>query len=153
MHNFLLNKLKSLIFYFKPRKIVAQYKLFLGDEWLEASVDSIAPFVYKILFVVSDVAWGDDKSNPRIANPDLEKAIEHLKNKYPDKLIVYRGSWNKQLAHVQAGLDYINQHIPEATHCLYVDADEIFPTDVMKKLVNFTKSIRYFQKVRRAPLS
>ena len=142
-------KIDSLKFFFKPRKFVAQYKLFFGDEWLEASVDSVAKYMHKILFVVSDVAWGDDATNPKIKGDNLEPILNKIKAKYPDKVIVIRGSWNAQLAHVQAGLDYIKQNIPEATHCLYIDGDEIYTekqiTDVLalsKKIMTFNCAIR-----------
>lgn len=149
MKELIKNKINSILFFIKPKKIVAQYKLFLAEEWLEASVDSIAPYVYRILFVVSNVAWGDDFNKPKIKNDELEKTIQKLLKKYPDKIIVYRGSWNKQLEHVQAGLDFIKSNIPEATHCLYIDGDEIYTNELIKKLVSFTKSIRYFQKAIR----
>jgi len=58
----ILNKLKTLQFFFKRRKVVAQYKLYFDDEWLELSIDSIAPFVYKVLLVISEVPWGEGSS-------------------------------------------------------------------------------------------
>lgn len=140
----LTTKLSTLRFFFKPRKFVAQYKLFFGDEWLEASVDSVARYMYKILFVVSDVAWGDDVQNPKIKGDNLEPVLEKIKAKYPDKVIVLKGSWNAQLAHVQAGLDYIKQNIPEATHCLYIDGDEIYTEKQITDVLALSKKIKTF---------
>ena len=140
----LTTKISTLRFLFKPRKFVAQYKLFFGDEWLEASVDSIAQYMYKILFVVSDVAWGDDVQNPKIKGDNLEPVLEKIKAKYPDKVIVLKGSWNAQVAHVQAGLDYIKQNIPEATHCLYVDCDEIYRKNQIEDVLAMAKKLRTF---------
>lgn len=145
----LISKTESLKFFFKPRKFVAQYKLFFGDEWLEASVDSIAKYMFKILFVVSDVAWGDDIANPQIKGDDLEPIISKLQSKYPGKIIVYKGSWNTQLGHVQAGLDYIKQNIPEATHCLYVDGDEIYREDQLNQLLSLTRKLKTFNAAIR----
>lgn len=142
-------KIDSLRFFFKPRKFVAQYKLFFGDEWLEASVDSVASYMYKILFVVSDVAWGDDVANPKIKGDNLAPILNYLKAKYPDKVIVLKGSWNAQLAHVQAGLDYIKQNIPEATHCLYIDGDEIYTQQQITRLLSLAKKIATFNKAIR----
>ncbi len=138
------NKIKSFFFFFKPRKVVAQYKLFFGDEWLGTSVDSIAPYVYKILFVVSDIAWGDDANNPKIKGDDLELILSKIKNKYPDKVIIIKGSWNQQLLHVQAGLDYIKSNIKKATHCLYIDGDEIYTKNQITKLLTHINKIKYF---------
>lgn len=140
----LASKLSTFRFFFKPRKFVAQYKLFFGDEWLEASVDSVAKYMYKILFVVSDVAWGDDVANPKIKGDNLESILNKIKAKYPDKVIVIRGSWNAQLAHVQAGLDYIKQNIPEATHCLYIDGDEIYTEKQITEVLTLSKKIKTF---------
>ena len=143
----LLNrKFSTAKFYFKPRKIVAQYKLFLGDEWLELSVNSIAPYVYKILFVISNIPWGNDDS---IKGDDLKPIIAKLIQKYGDKIIVYNGSWNKQLNHVQAGLDYIKENIPEASHCLYIDGDEIYKEKQIKRLTRLTKRFNFYNKAIR----
>ena len=140
----LITKLSTLRFFFKPRRFVAQYKLFFSDAWLEASVDSVAKYMYKILFVVSDVAWGDDVQNPKIKGDNLEPILNKIKAKYPDKVIVIHGSWNVQLAHVQAGLDYIKQNIPEATHCLYIDGDEIYRKEQIEDLLALSRKIKIF---------
>ena len=145
----LKSKIQTVKFFFKPRKFVAQYKLFFGDEWLEASVDSIAKYMYKILFVISDVAWGDDIHNPKIKGDDLTPIIEKLQAKYPGKIIVYKGSWNTQFGHVQAGLDYIKQKIPEATHCLYIDGDEIYREDQLRKLLDLSQKLKTFNAAIR----
>lgn len=145
----LASKISTLRFFLKPRKFVAQYKLFFGDEWLEASVDSIAQYMYRILFVVSNVAWGDDINNPKIKGDDLDPILDKIKAKYPDKVIILKGSWNAQLSHVQAGLDYIRQNIPEATHCLYIDGDEIYLEGQLKKLLSLSKRIQTFNKAIR----
>ncbi|MDD2635214.1 MAG: hypothetical protein PHW82_06905 [Bacteroidales bacterium] len=145
----LKNKSNTLRFYFKPRKVVAQYKLFFSEEWLEASVDSIAEHVYKILFVVSDIAWGDDIKNPQIQGDNLEPILNKLKVKYPDKVIILRGAYNEQLKHVQAGLSYVKKQIPQATHCLYIDGDEIYTKLQIKQLLKLSKKIKYFNKAIR----
>lgn len=145
----LANKIDTIKFFFKPRKVVAQYKLFFSEEWLEASVDSIANHVYKILFVVSNVAWGDDPKNPQIPGDNLEPILTKLKAKYPDKVIIIRGAYNEQLKHVQAGLSYIKKQIPEATHCLYIDGDEIYREKQITSLLKLTKSPKYFNKAIR----
>lgn len=145
----LKNKFNTLRFYFKPRKVVAQYKLFFSEEWLEASVDSIAEYVYKILFVVSNIAWGDDPKNPQIPGDNLDPIINKLLQKYPDKLIVIRGDYSEQLKHVQAGLSYIKKQIPEATHCLYIDGDEIYTQQQITRLLELIKDFKYFNKAIR----
>lgn len=142
----IINKIRTLVFFFKPRKIVAQCKLFYGDEWLELSVNSIANYIYKIIFVISDIPWG--KKNA-YKGDDLEPIIEKLKQKYGEKIVIYRGSWDDQEKQVNAGLDYIKQNIPEATHCLYIDGDEIYTKDQIKKLISLTRKIKYFNKAIR----
>ncbi len=142
-------KLSSLRFFLRPRKFVAQYKLFFYDEWLEASVDSIAPYMYRILFVVSDVAWGDNLHNPTIECDNLNPVLSHLKSKYPNKVVIVKGSWNAQLVHVQAGLDYIKENIPEATHCLYIDSDEIYTQQQIKRLLSLANKLDTFNKAIR----
>lgn len=142
----LRNKINTLLFYFKPRKVVAMYKLYFGDEWLECSVDSIASSMYKIVFVISNVPWGDDAS---IQGDDLEPILERLENKFPGKIIVHRGSWNKQLEHVKAGLKFIKHNLPDASHMLYIDSDEIYPANQLKKLLRLMYSWRFFNRAIR----
>lgn len=144
-----MSKLDTLRFFFKKRKIVAQYKLFFCEDWLEVSVESVAKYMHKILFVVSDVAWGDDPDNPKIKQDNLDPVLEKLKAKYPDKILIIRGSYNKQIPHVQAGLDFIKENIPEATHCLYIDGDEIYREEQIISLLKLTKSLKTFNKAIR----
>lgn len=145
----LKSKINTLKFFLKKRKVVAQYKLFFGEEWLETSVDSIARYMHKILFVISDIAWGDDPKNPKIKGDNLEPILQKIKSKYPNKVVILRGSYNKQIPHVQAGLDFIKTSIPEATHCLYIDGDEIYKKEQIEALLKLTKSIKTFNKAIR----
>lgn len=145
----ILSKVQTLFFFLKPRKVVAQYKLFFGDDWLEVSVDSIAPYVHKILFVVSEVAWGDNIENPSTQGDDLTPIFDKLQEKYPSKIVIIKGKWNKQIPHVEAGLDYIKKHIPEATHCLYIDGDEIYTKTQIEELLELIKKWKYFNSAIR----
>jgi len=142
----LKDKLSTLLFFLKPRKVVAMYKLYFGDEWLEHSVDSIAASMYRVVFVISDIPWGN---NPEIAGDDLEPIIARLQKKYPGKIIVYRGTWNKQLEQVREGMKFTKENFPEATHMLYIDSDEIYPADQLEKLLRLTRSRRYFNRAIR----
>ena len=142
----LIDKIRTLQFFLKPRKVVAMYKLYFGDEWLECSVDSIARSVYKIVMVISDIPWGD---NPTIEGDDLNPIVERLHQKYPGKIVVYRGSWNKQLPQVKAGLSFVKKNFPEATHLLYIDSDEVYPLHQLDKLFSLIRSWRYFNRAIR----
>jgi hypothetical protein len=142
----LTDKLKTLLFYFKPRKVLAMYKLYFGDEWLECSVNSVAGSVYRIVLMISDVPWGE---NAAIEGDDLDPVIERLRQKHGQKIVVHRGSWNKQLDHVKAGLQFIRQQFPQATHLLYVDSDEVYPAGELRKLLKLMYSWRYFNRAIR----
>lgn len=138
----LKSKIKSFLFFFKPRRYVALYKLFLGDEWLELSVNSIAPYVHDIVFVVSEVPWG----GVDVKGDDLEPIINRLQKKNQGKIHLVNGKWDKQLSHVQAGLTYIKNKIPLATHCLYIDSDEIYTKTQIKKLLSLTRKPAYYNR-------
>lgn len=140
------NKLTSLKFFFKKRYFVAQYKVFSGDEWLETSVYSIADHVHKILFVVSDVAWGDEIYGDPAQGDRLNTVLKSLENKYPGKVLIQRGTWNSQKDHVQAGLEFIREHIKDATHCLYVDSDEIYEESELRKLKKTARNYKSFNR-------
>lgn len=122
------------------------YKLYFGDEWLELSVDSVASSMYRILFVISNVSWGENKD---LKGDDLNPIIERLEKKYPGKILILKGSWNKQLEQVKAGLYYIKQNIPQASHCLYIDSDEIYSKEELKKLLKLIYLPKYFNRAIR----
>lgn len=147
--NSIYNKFKTLSFFLKKKRVIAQYKLFEGDEWLEVSVDSIANYVDKILFVISDVSWGNA---PIIQNKSIYETIERLKKKYPNKIIIFKGTWDNQQSQVQAGLDFIRKELPQITHCLYIDSDEIYDSEQIKKIISFTKKTAYFNRELRVSM-
>ncbi len=136
------DKIKSFLFYFKPRRYVALYKLYLGDEWLELSVDSIAPYVHDIVFVVSDIPWG----GVDVPGDDLEPILKRLQDKHGKKIHIIKGRWDKQLEHVKAGLAYIKKTLPKATHCLYIDSDEVYTRTQIKKLLSLSYSPLYYNR-------
>jgi hypothetical protein len=142
----LINKLKTLSFFLKPKKVVAMYKLYFGDEWLECSVDSIVRKMYKIVFLISDIPWGD---NTNIEGDDLQPIIDRLNKKYPGKIVIHRGSWNRQLEHVKAGMRFVKEKFPEASHLLYVDSDEVYPSPELDKLLRLMHEWPYFNRVIR----
>lgn len=140
----MINKIKTLRFFLKKKHIVAQYKLFWGDEWLENSIASIIDDVDSILLVISNVPWGDNKDN--LKRDDFSEIIRKVKARNKVELHVIYDNWNDQLVQVQAGLNYIKTNIPEATHCLYIDGDEIYRKNELKKLLSLTKKVGTFNK-------
>lgn len=135
-------KLETFLFYFKRKHIIAQYKIFNYDEWLNCSIESIHAHVYKILIVESNFSW--DASQKK--RPDNQEKLIQLKNLYPNKIILISGDWNNQLDQVNAGLNYIKKNIPEATHMLYIDSDEVYSDQEIKKLVNLVMNWKYFNR-------
>lgn len=141
----ILNKIRTFFFYFKPRKLIAQYKLFYNDGWLELSMKSIEKHVDVFLLIVSDISW--DKS---VRSEDsILIQIEGLKKKYKDKLIVINGSWDNQLEQVNEGLNYIKENLQDITHCIYIDSDEIYLDSEIKRLKRLTFHPFFFNRAIR----
>lgn len=139
----LKSKVNTAFFFLKPKKVVAHYKIFNADEWLEASIFMIIRDVYKVVITISDRSWGESMLD---SNPSNETILTTLQQRYPGKVVINRGSWKLQLDQVEAGLEFIKQHIPEATHLLYIDTDEIYEHGELKKLLSLARKLSTFNR-------
>ena len=135
----LAGHLNGLRFRLRPKSIVAMYKLFFGEEWLEASVESIIDQVDWVVLAVSDRAWSDAP----IEGDDLTQVIERLKSRFGSKILPFTGSWASQLQHVSDALDWIRRNLPKTTHVLYIDSDEVYTSEQAARLVGYAHDVRY----------
>lgn len=139
----LIRTIKSIMFFLKKKKVVAHYKIFNVDEWLLVSISSVVQDVHKIVITISDQSWGDSGIEKL---PDNKEKLDKFCKLFPGKIVVNSGSWSSQIEQVQAGLDFIKSNFPEATHCLYVDSDEVFERQELKKLLALTSKSKYFNR-------
>jgi hypothetical protein len=137
---------KTFFFFFKKRKIVAQYKIFNVDEWLIVSIQSIIAHVHKIVIIESTISWG----NSSLTKIDSDQFLEQIQKEFPDKVIVMKGEWDDQLKQVQSGFEYIKKNIPECTHCIYIDSDEIYSEKELQKIIKLIHHWKTFNREIRA---
>ena len=112
----------------KP-KIVALYKTYDGEEWIEASLASIYPFVDKIVLVHSDTNWSGQQDGNRVA-PVV--AVWKEKCDIDKKLVELFVSISQQEAQYQIGLTWICNNIPDHIVML-VDSDEIWDSNQLQQ--------------------
>ena len=117
-----------------PVKIVALYKTFSGEEWMEASLESIYPFVDKILVVHSDIDWLGQCGNT------VMPVVARWRRQYDkqNKLVELRRDTSSQSEQYRYGLEWIDMNCPDHITFL-VDTDEIWDAR------GFNNAVRHIQ--------
>lgn len=111
-------------------KFVALYKTLTGGEWVQASLESIYPYVNSIVFVHSDLAWGGLK-----ANNDCIEPVKEWKEKYDaqNKIHEICSGFKTQEEQYEEGIHYIRKHFGNV-YILIIDVDEIWDYINLQKL-------------------
>jgi len=112
-------------------RIVALYKTFAGEEFVEASLASIYRFMYKIVMVNSDTSWSGEKGNTVIP------VVEEWKKKYDqeNKIDMVNVSMTSQDEQYKCGYDFIKSHYPEAKMVMLIDTDEVWDDAVLQEFI------------------
>ena len=118
-------------------KIVALYVAFQGDGFVRASVDSIYPFVDKIVFAQSRIGWA---GTPDKAENTVLPVIKQWKkvNDSQNKIINIEGNWGNQLDHYNAGVTYIRKHL-KSDYVMIIDTDEVWASDQLQEALHRIK--------------
>jgi hypothetical protein len=119
--------------------LCAAYKVFNGGLYLAYSMKSIYNYVDQIVIFVSTKPW----NGPLVP---LDDTVEIIR-KFPDPMRKIRfvvqdfrydedaGSGHaNELREMNALLNYVRKEFPSTTHYLYIDADEVWQPDHMRKL-------------------
>lgn len=125
-----------------PVRLCAAYKVFNADLYLAYSLRSIYDAVDHIVIFLSTRPW-----NGPIVPPDSTEAVIRS---FPDpqgkiSLVVrdFRGEDRparqdaNELREMNTLLDYIRTELPEITHYLYIDADEVYSAPGIAALRRF----------------
>jgi hypothetical protein len=116
----------------KDYKLVALYKTFSGEEFVEASLQSIYRFCHKIVMVHSNVSWSGEVGNtvaPVVREWASKNDIEH-------KIIHIEGDWANQEDQYQVGWNFINDNIRDADLVMLIDTDEVWDSDQLHRAVS-----------------
>jgi len=111
-------------------RIVAFLKVWSGEEWIHACVESILPFVEKVVILTSDVSWIGGHGNP-----SLEKIAE-LKSWYPDRIIHLEHNEPNQLKHCDFAYQWIRENL-ECDYIQLIDSDELWDKAEYEKAIKF----------------
>ena len=83
--NKLKQKLDTLRYFLKPKKVIVVCRAFYGDEWMALAVKSVEKYVHKVLIVTSKYDWG--QQNERV--DDIEGIFERLKEILENLILFY----------------------------------------------------------------
>lgn len=112
--------------------IVALYKTWHSFEFVEASIESIYPFMHAIVFVHSDVSWTGERGN------DVAPVVEAWKKKYDkeNKITNLYFDTVSQEEQYRYGMNYIDQNYRHQAK-MYCDSDEVWKYTDIKNAIEF----------------
>ena len=100
-------------------KLVAGYRVWNAEPYLEASLKSVYDHVDAIVIMLSAKPWG----GPAVPDDRTAEIIENFPD--PDKKIRFvRGNWGNEVKQTNVLLDLVKKE--GATHMLIVDYDEVY---------------------------
>ena len=106
-------------------RIIALYKTFSGEEFVEASIESIYNSVSEIVMVHSNVSWSGEKGNTVL--PVVQRWAEEKDKK--NKIINLVGDFRDQNAQYNHGLSFIRRKLGFYDFVLLIDTDEVWDRD------------------------
>ena len=134
--------IRSLLFYFKKRKVVVLINVRPSNKEIKEKIENIVTEVDKILISISSSDWGEEGMNQIIAFDNLKDLIA----KYPNKITFYKGAWQTKHAQLQYSLDFIKKNFIEVTHCILIDDDSFPNSHVIKKSINYIQKFKYYNR-------
>ncbi len=100
-------------------KLVAGYRVWNAEPYLEASLKSVYDHVDAIVIMLSDRPWG----GPAVPADRTAEIIRSFPD--PDKKIRFvEGNWGNEIKQTNALLELVKKE--GATHMLFVDYDEVY---------------------------
>lgn len=114
---------------YNNQKVVALYKTFSGEEFVEASLASIYRLCHKIVLVHSSVSWSGEVGNT------VAPVVEEWKLNYDtcNKIVNLYVDLRSQDEQYKYGFDYIKKNIP-CDLVLLIDTDEVWDEDQLQEL-------------------
>lgn len=135
------NKLNTLLFYLRPKKVIGVSRAFNCQEWLELSIKSVIDTVDVMLIVQSSQPY----LNAKIEFEDMSLIINKIKSDYPSKVVVLERNWYNEEQQFEDLIDYSKYKL-KGTHLLFIDSDEIYSKKDAKRLAAMARSWKTFNK-------
>ena len=117
--------------------IVALYKTFSGQDFVTSSIESIYPFVQKVVMVHSNYSWTGEKGNT--VAPIVEKWKKANDNE--NKIINLYTDIKDQSSQYEFGLAYIEITL-KCDYILLIDTDEIWDASELNKLFDYASKYK-----------
>ena len=117
--------------------IIAVYKLFQGEEFLESSIESIYPYVKKIICVSSSLSWTGKTGNT------CRVLIEEWKRRFDieDKIIKLDCKISEQAEQYQEAFTYLKKNDINYDFIMYIDSDEVWDAVMMEKAITYLDTV------------
>lgn len=110
-------------------KIVALYRTWKGEEFVCPSVESIYPYMTKIVFLNTNVNWANHYGKNTVL-PVIEKWKKN--NDKENKLVLVNKDISAQEEQFEFGMNYINTTLsPDYT--MFIDTDEVWDSNNMER--------------------
>jgi hypothetical protein len=138
----------------KKEEFVAHYVMYLDDFFLEDSIESVYPYVDKIIIARTLIPW----NGPPTDLKETEKNLRKIVNLFGDKIEIYRGRFPDE----QTQRNWLLNISQKRSHkgAFIVDCDEIFIGNFFKNIYNFIEEnhpkalrIPYFNFIKDASFS
>ena len=113
---------------------VAHYVMYKHDFFLEESIDSVYPYVDKILIARTLTPWNGKKSGLE----DTDDVLKKISNKYSDKIEIYSDKFKDE--HTQRNFLIEISKARGYKGAFIVDCDEIFIEESFNKIFKFIES-------------
>jgi hypothetical protein len=102
-------------------RITALYKTWKGEEFVQASLDSIYNHVDNIVFLHSDISWLGETE----ANTVIPIVTEYIKTCPDSKIIQIKYNSTSQAQQYAEGIRFIQQNLP-SDYIMLIDTDEVW---------------------------
>ena len=137
----MISKIKTLLFYLRPKKVIGVSRAFNCQEWLELSIESVIESVDLMLIVQSSKPY----LNADIEFEDMSSIINQIRLKYPKKVIVKKNNWINEEDQFKDIIKYCKTSL-NGTHIFFIDSDEIYNKKDSKQLVRMASKLKSFNK-------
>lgn len=116
----------------KKMKYGAVICLYDDHEYLDPVIESISPFMEKILFIISDIPWNGKPSD----NSSTINKVQDICSKNPACCLI-RGKWDNEWDQRNYGLELLQK---EAIHyCLVIDNDEVYHQHHLRNIIEYVE--------------
>jgi hypothetical protein len=113
---------------------VAHYVMYMDDFFLEDSIESVYPYVDKIIIARTSKPWNGASSDLR----ETEVTLRKILNRYGDKLEIHNGEFHNE--HIQRNWLINISKAKNHKGAFIIDCDEIFIGDAFKKIYSFIEN-------------